>query len=246
MHCSLTQEIPYYGRAVFEKRSGGKLDFYIAARQQPRTAGMAKLVSAAPAWKHDTMVRDLGSVDYTPSGRTFRLGEVVARRLLLELEQGMYPTFSYKDWADGRDQVQVALSSVNVRSALGDFLACLDNQIGFTLDDVRISRIHFGFNSTHLSENARGRLDMVAEYILADPAVRQVTLEGLTDNVGYRRYNLALAKRRATAVQDYLVSKGVKKSRFRITSIGERYPVASNRTAKGRASNRLVLVTLMK
>jgi outer membrane protein OmpA-like peptidoglycan-associated protein len=170
----------------------------------------------------------------------------MARRLLLELEQGMFPTLTYKDWSDGRDMVQVSISAVNIRKSLGDFLNCLDKQIGFSINDVRISRISFGFNSSNLGEDARKRLDKVAEYLLADPTVRKVTLQGLTDNVGFRRYNQALARRRATAVQNYLVSKGVTKDLFVISATGERSPVASNRTAKGRANNRLVIVTLMK
>lgn len=246
LRCTLTHQIPYYGKAVFESTAGGRIDFYIQPKRKPHAVGMAKLVAAVPDWNHDGMVRDLGSVNYTVESKPFKLDDLMARRLLLELEQGMFPTLTYKDWADGRDMVQVALSAVNIRQSLAEFLNCLDNQIGFGLDDVRISRIHFGFNSTHLSENDRKHLDKVAEYLLADPTVRKVTLEGLTDNVGYRRYNEALARRRAMAVQNYMVSKGVKKNRFAITAIGERYPVANNRTAQGRAVNRVVIVTLMK
>jgi len=246
LHCTLTQNIPYYGRAVFEKQAGGKLAFYIQVMRSPKAVGMAKLVSTAPAWKHDVMVRDLGQVDYSQSSTPFKVNEVTARRLLLELEQGMFPTFSYKDWSDGRDRIQVAISAVNVRKPLGSFLECLDNLIDFTLEDVRMSRIQFGFDSSELSANARRRLDQVAEYLLADPEVRKVTLEGLTDNVGYRRYNQQLAKRRAAAVRDYLVSKGVSSGKFTISAIGERRPAASNRTARGRANNRVVVVSLLK
>ena len=199
--------------------------------------GVEKPVSL---WKHDVMVRDLGQVNYTVASKPFRLDDLMARRLLLELEQGMFPTLTYKDWSDGRDEVQVAISAVNIRQALGDF------QIGFSIDAVRVSRVSFGFNSSELGEEARNRLDQVAEYLMADSSVRKVTLEGLTDNVGYRRYNEALAKRRAQAVKNYLVAKGVKKSHFSISAIGERHSVGNNRTVKGRAANRVVIVTLMK
>lgn len=246
LHCSLSHEIPHYGRAVFESADGGDLSFRIEVRRKPRAVGVARVVSAVPEWNHETRVRDLGQVNYSTEKAPFRLGDAMARRLLLELERGMFPTFSYQDWADGRDRIDVALSAVNVRQSLDEFLLCLDNRIGFGFDEVRVSRIQFGFDSSDLSAVARQRLDKVAEYLTADPAVRKVTLEGLTDNKGFRSYNLALAKRRAGAVRDYLVGRGVKPGQFQIRAVGERYNIASNRTAKGRAMNRAVIVTLAK
>lgn len=245
LHCSLSHEIPHYGRAVFESRTGGQLGFYIEVRRKPRDVGVAKLVSAVPGWMHDKRTRDLGQVSYTVERMPFQLKEIMARRLLLELERGMFPTFSYQDWSDGRDRINVALSAVNVRKSLGEFLLCLDNQITYSFDDVRISRISFGFDSSELSGDARSRLDQVAEYLLADPSVSRVTLEGLTDNKGFRRYNEALARRRAQAVRDYLLAQDVEQQ-FRIKALGERHSIGSNRTAEGRAANRSVIVTLAK
>lgn len=246
LYCSLTHEIPYYGTAVFERRAGGELDFHIQVHRKPRSVGVARLVSSVPAWKHGGVERDLGKMDYTVASKPFRTGAVVARRLLLELERGMFPTLTYKDWSDGRDDIQVALSAVNVRSALGEFLRCLDAQIGYTLDDVRTSRIQFAFNSSELTATARKRLDQIGEYLLADPEVRLVTLKGYTDSIGLRRYNQELARRRANAVRDYLIGMGVSRETIRISAIGERYRLASNRTAQGRAANRVVVVTLTK
>lgn len=246
VHCSLTQTIPFYGKAVFEQRVGGNLQFYIEVQRKPHNAGMARLVSAAPAWKHGVLVRDLGQLDFTANNPAFRAGERTARRLLLELEQGMFPTLSYKDWSDGRDEVQVALSAVNLRSALGEFLGCLNQQLSYGFADVKNSTIGFGFDSSELNAAARKRLDRVADYLLADPTVMKVTLEGRTDNTGYRRYNLMLAKRRTAAVRDYLKRKGVDTSLITISTRGEHRPVASNRTAEGRALNRSVSVVLSK
>ena len=99
-----------------------------------------------------------------------------------------------------------------------------------------------------MSARAKKRLDEIATYLLADPAVGRVTLIGRTDSVGFRRYNEALAKRRADEVHNYLLGKGVDPSRLTISPkvYGERKPVASNRTPQGRALNRTVVVTLSK
>jgi len=84
--------------------------------------------------------------------------------------------------------------------------------------------------------------------MLEDRDVGRITLEGRTDNVGYRRYNEALAKRRSEAVRNYLIEKGIEPSRLQISSklYGERNPIASNRSSQGRALNRTVEVTLSK
>lgn len=246
LHCSLSHEIPHYGRAVFESRPGAGLGFHIEAQRRPRDVGVAKVIAAVPDWKHDARARDLGQVSYTVEHSPIRFDEIMARRLLLELERGMFPTFAYQDWSDGRDRILVALSAVNFRRSLGEFLACLEAVVPYSFEDVRDSRIQFGFDSSELSAEARTRLDKVADYLQADPAVQRVTLEGLTDNKGFRRYNEALARRRAEAVRDYLLASGAEAQQYRIRAIGERQRLASNRTAQGRAANRAVLVTLVK
>lgn len=87
-------------------------------------------------------------------------------------------------------------------------------------------------------------LDRVAEYLLAEPLVSGVLIEGHTDNVGFRRYNERLGRQRSEAVRDYLVQKGSAREKFTLRSLGEAKPLASNRTESGRALNRRVIVLL--
>ncbi len=246
LNCSLSQVIPYYGEARFVRRAGGKLTFYIDVLNRPRDAGVAKVVSVAPAWRHDRESRELGQISYSVSGSPFTYSEIMAERLLLELQQGMFPTFSYQDWADGRDYVQVALSAVNLHSPLAQFLDCLGKQFAYGFDYLQSSRIRFGFNSSTLDSAATRRLDEIALYLKSDPTVARVVLEGRTDNIGFRRYNEALSKKRTDAVRDYLIKKGVAGSKITLTTKGEKQPLASNQTPQGRAINRSVDVTLSK
>jgi peptidoglycan-associated lipoprotein len=50
-------------------------------------------------------------------------------------------------------------------------------------------------------------------------------IEGHADEQGTREYNLGLGSRRANAVREYLVSKGVPASRMRVTSYGKERPI---------------------
>ena len=61
---------------------------------------------------------------------------------------------------------------------------------------------------------------------------------GHTDNIGTVAYNQALSERRANAVKEYLVSKGIEKNRVYTEGKGLKNPIASNSTAEGRAKNR--------
>ena len=63
---------------------------------------------------------------------------------------------------------------------------------------------------------------------------------GHTDSIGTEAYNLKLSERRAQAVKAYLVSKGIDASRIYSEGKGEAQPIASNKTAEGRAKNRRV------
>ena len=70
--------------------------------------------------------------------------------------------------------------------------------------------------------------------------VEMVIATGHTDNVGTDAYNQKLSERRAAAVKEYLVSKGIPASKITTIGKGESQPVATNKTAEGRQKNRRV------
>jgi OOP family OmpA-OmpF porin len=70
--------------------------------------------------------------------------------------------------------------------------------------------------------------------------VEMVIATGHTDSVGSDAYNQKLSERRAAAVKDYLVSKGIPAAKVTTIGKGESQPVATNKTAEGRQKNRRV------
>ena len=80
--------------------------------------------------------------------------------------------------------------------------------------------------------------------ILNDYPDYMMTIEGHTDNVGNDAFNMKLSKDRAASVKNYFVSKGISSDRLTTDGFGETKPVASNKTAAGRAKNRRVAMDL--
>jgi outer membrane protein OmpA-like peptidoglycan-associated protein len=82
-------------------------------------------------------------------------------------------------------------------------------------------------------------LDQIAK-VLADNPSYLIDVRGHTDNVGNPESNMQLSERRAAAVHDYLVGKGISLKRLSSHGFGDTKPVASNKTPKGKALNRRV------
>lgn len=77
---------------------------------------------------------------------------------------------------------------------------------------------------------------------LNDAPNATVEIDGHTDSVGNRNYNVDLSLRRAQAVKEYLASRGIDPARVSTQGLGPDYPVASNNTEAGRQQNRRVEV----
>jgi OOP family OmpA-OmpF porin len=102
----------------------------------------------------------------------------------------------------------------------------------------------FDFDKSVLKPEGRAKLDDLVG------KVKGINLEviiavGHTDSVGTDAYNQRLSVRRAEAVKAYLVSRGIEKNRVYTEGKGEKQPVASNRTAEGRAKNRRVEIEVV-
>ena len=106
------------------------------------------------------------------------------------------------------------------------------------------SNITFKTGSADLDARFFKVLDSVS-LVLKEYDKTIVEVDGHTDSVGSEQMNQTLSERRASAVSQYLVSKGLKQERMIVIGAGETRPVASNDTEDGRALNRRVELTLL-
>ncbi len=85
-------------------------------------------------------------------------------------------------------------------------------------------RVLFAVDTSTLTAQGKTILDGQARWLQANADYLAI-IEGHADEQGTREYNLGLGSRRANAVREYLVSKGVPASRMRVTSYGKERPI---------------------
>jgi outer membrane protein OmpA-like peptidoglycan-associated protein len=110
---------------------------------------------------------------------------------------------------------------------------------------IRTNKIHFEFDKAVIKPSSYPVLDGIASLLNSRDDVESVRVEGHTDSKGSDEYNLSLSDRRSAAVMEYLVKKGVPRSKLSSAGKGEREPIAPNEingkdNPAGRAENRRV------
>ncbi len=113
-------------------------------------------------------------------------------------------------------------------------------------DGIRLTlnQVLFDFDSTRLTPAARESLAHIAAILKKHPR-REIRISGHTDSSGRAAYNRKLSGKRARAVLDSLRELGVDPKRMSYRGYGDTKPVATNRTAAGRAQNRRVEILIV-
>lgn len=124
-----------------------------------------------------------------------------------------------------------------------DDVFCTPRQEVFKEEVIVLRGIHFDFDKSNIKSEWAGVLDEAAGIMQERPEIN-VMIEGHTDSKGTEPYNQKLSERRAQAVFNYFVDKGIGRSRMQTIGYGETRPIASNTepdgsdNPEGRALNR--------
>ncbi|KUO60772.1 hypothetical protein APF79_04630 [bacterium BRH_c32] len=99
--------------------------------------------------------------------------------------------------------------------------------------------VNFDFDKATLRPEAYPILLHATTVMLNNPDLK-VEIQGHTDSIGSESYNQKLSEKRANAVKNYLLARGIAANRLSIKGFGETSPMADNNTADGRAMNRRI------
>lgn len=135
---------------------------------------------------------------------------------------------------DSKDQCPNSASGVRI-----DFKGCEIKDI------ISLSGINFELNSAQLTSTSATTLDAAAETLNKYTDIT-AQVAGHTDATGADSYNMKLSGKRAQAVKDYLIGRGVAASRLSSKGFGETQPIADNASKDGRAMNRRVDLNILK
>jgi len=102
---------------------------------------------------------------------------------------------------------------------------------------------YFDFDKATLKPAGKEKIDAELVAPMKEHPNLRALVEGHTDSIGSDAYNQRLSERRANAVRDYMVSRGIDAQRITTKGWGKSKPIASNKTKEGRARNRRVEIT---
>jgi peptidoglycan-associated lipoprotein len=115
-------------------------------------------------------------------------------------------------------------------------------EVTFTYESV-----HFGFDVSSLSDEAKAALDSFAKRVKAENKNVFIEIQGHTDNIGEDAYNVRLGLARAEAAKRYLyMQHNIPLHRMSIVSYGESKPVVENDTSQNRALNRRITIVVIE
>ena len=99
--------------------------------------------------------------------------------------------------------------------------------------------INFETGKADIKPESQTIIDQIVQMLKDNPDLK-ISIEGHTDNVGTAQSNQTLSEKRAKAVMDAVIAKGIDKSRLSSKGWGQTKPIADNKTEEGRAKNRRV------
>ncbi|WP_428240490.1 flagellar protein MotY [Gynuella sp.] len=241
--CLFRQNIPLYGSGVFFREAGEDLLFYLETDHNQMREGKAALVIEAPDWKANALTSDLGYVRVRDTHYPVVVESIRSDRMMAELLDGMAPTFT-RQAIYLSDRIRVRLSPAQFKPYYEQYLACVSGLLPVNFDQIKRTNIYFDNGQDELDASDKRLLNKIATYILTDTRVINIYIDGHTDDRGSRYENRRLSEKRADLIQHYLMSRNIDVGMMILNYHGERYPVASNATAAGRAKNRRVSIRI--
>ena len=240
--CRLAQPITGFGSGEFVRRAGEQATFRLKAYNPMIGGGSAILLAAAAPWQPGRDDINLGTVRIGSGNVLFNSSQIQARGLISGLMDGRSPVVRHSS-GDGRVS-EVRLLPVRFTKAFADYQSCVAKLLPQNFEQVKQSEVGFPGGGIELDSAAKARLQVMLEYMKADPTVNHIELDGHSDNSGNRLTNRDLSRRRALAVMEFFKANGIQESQITMRFHGERYPLAPNTSNANRAKNRRVAVRL--
>lgn len=246
--CSLTHNIPIFGKAVFSRKAGGTETFYLEAQGQVAfPVGVAGAETLPPQWRNDLVPVPLGAFSVVTGNKPINLNATQVAPLVVQLTAGvnvMYSSRPVVSTSSGASIMRVVLNAKNFAAGYKTYQQCIADIIPYSFAQVARTSINYAEKPEGLTAANKTELAKVSRYIKADPNVVGVFVDGHSDASGVAEANEALSKQEAEWVTAFLVEQGVAADKITTRWHGDKFVIANNKIAAGRAQNRRVTVRL--
>ncbi|WP_374438146.1 flagellar protein MotY [Pseudomonas panipatensis] len=242
--CRLSQQVAGFGVGEFVWRAGEQPTFRLKPQQAWLGRGSATLLAAAAPWRPGQGDINLGSVPVVAGEVPFNSSQQQAGRLLSGLLEGRSPEVRHR--TESGESLLVRLLPTRFADGYAQLQGCSAKMLPVNFEQIRQAQVGFPGGGSELDSLARAKLDIILQYLKADPTVNHIELDGHSDNSGNRLSNRDNSRRRAVAVMEYLKANGVPESQIVVRFYGERYPLVKNTSEANRARNRRVTVHLSR
>ena len=110
-------------------------------------------------------------------------------------------------------------------------------------NSITLNNLYFDYDSDEILQTSNAEIERLSLFLKRN---KQVCIEiiGHTDNQGSKSYNLDLSRRRAAALMNALIHKGIAANRLTSKGMGSEVPITTNDTEEGRAQNRRVEILI--
>jgi len=243
--CVISQDVLNFGKASFSKRSGHELLFKLNNNESITNDIAVDVFIESLPWHHDYSSNRVGQYQINQDNDVLTIKDLTAHRLFQQLELGKVLVFQFLDKEIQKELFKFYVSPLKIRDNTPAFKECLVTLFEYDPDFIKDFIVYFDYNKHDLNADAKKNLSYVADHLKVDQSLIQVRIDAHADSIGRRRFNDRLSQKRADAVKEFLISKGVNVEMIYIKAHGERNPQYENDTAEGRSKNRHAQIQLL-
>ncbi|MCK5893226.1 MAG: OmpA family protein [Endozoicomonadaceae bacterium] len=239
--CSIAQPIPRFGSATFIYEAGLPLMLKVESQVLKKHVNTINIYSIPAPWHSlgTNIKHGNGPIQH----QLYRY-DSGATELLNKMNNGFWGRLDIL--ADTKLRHRVTLSSIGLTDVIGQFSECLKHLLPVNFRQIQHTIIYYNSGKQQSHETINRTLHNITTYILADPHINRIDIDGHTDGIGESLNNLTLSMKRAEAIRKILIQRGISSTMITTRYHGDRYPARSNNTHEGRAKNRRVEIRLYK
>ncbi|KXF81090.1 hypothetical protein [Enterovibrio coralii] len=184
--CSLSHAETKYGKFYFRSLPGNKISFEIQTKENNTYHG-TNLYTISPPWKNLAEKRFI-SASAAKNGSGHYVFSQGIKELVNHVANGEWIQVSFQN--QQAPALNLVIPSIRVRDAVTAFSSCTAKLPEMAYEDARTLELTFAHGQSVLLQEQKNILSAFRSYVVLDPSVEKVLIDGHTDAIGSRVANL--------------------------------------------------------